>query len=94
MYTRLIGVTVGIRELRDNFRSYLQRVKEGEEVTVTERGKVVARLVPAERSRREELIARGLITPATRPWTPVDLDSLVRVDPPLSEEIIRQRGSD
>lgn len=90
-----MGVTVGIRELRNNFRSYLLRVKAGEEVTVTDRGRAVAKLVPAGRpSKWDELVARGLITPATRPWTPVDLDSLIEVDPPLSEEIIRQRGSD
>lgn len=90
-----MGVTVGIRELRNNLRSYLQRVKHGEDVVITDRGKVVAKLVPMEgRSKRDELIARGVITPATRPWQPIDLDRLVEAEYPLSEEVIRQRGAD
>ena len=39
--------TVGVRELRQNLSKYLDRVKEGETLTVTERGKEVARLVPS-----------------------------------------------
>jgi prevent-host-death family protein len=37
--------TVGVRELRQNLSKYLDRVKAGETLTVTERGKEVARLV-------------------------------------------------
>jgi prevent-host-death family protein len=39
--------TVGVRELRQNLSKYLDRVKAGEDLVVTERGEVVARLVPA-----------------------------------------------
>jgi prevent-host-death family protein len=39
--------SVGIRELRQNLSRYLDRVKAGEDLVVTERGAVVARLVPA-----------------------------------------------
>jgi prevent-host-death family protein len=39
--------TVGVRELRQNLSRYLDRVKEGEDLVVTERGEVVARLIPA-----------------------------------------------
>jgi prevent-host-death family protein len=39
---------VGVRELRQNLSKYLDRVKAGENLTVTERGRVVARLVPAD----------------------------------------------
>lgn len=39
--------TVGVRELRQNLSRYLERVKEGETLTVTERGHEVARLVPS-----------------------------------------------
>ncbi len=40
---------VGIRELRQNLSRYLERVKDGETLTVTERGHEVARLVPSNR---------------------------------------------
>jgi prevent-host-death family protein len=39
--------TVGVRELRQNLSRYLERVKAGETLTVTERGHEVARLVPS-----------------------------------------------
>lgn len=39
--------TVGVRELRQNLSKHLARVKAGEDLVVTERGEVVARLVPA-----------------------------------------------
>src|ERR1700679_3029281 len=39
--------TVGVRELRQNLSIYLARVKEGETLTVTERGREVARLIPS-----------------------------------------------
>jgi prevent-host-death family protein len=42
-----MGKAVGVRELRQNLSRYLDRVKEGEALEVTERGRVVARLIPA-----------------------------------------------
>lgn len=39
--------TVGVRELRQNLSRYLQRVKDGASLEVTEHGRVVARLSPA-----------------------------------------------
>ena len=42
--------TVGVRELRQNLSRYLARVKDGETLTVTERGHEVARLVPSRSS--------------------------------------------
>jgi prevent-host-death family protein len=41
------ATTVGVRELRQNLSKYLTRVKQGETLTVTERGHEVARLVPS-----------------------------------------------
>lgn len=38
---------VGVRDLRQNLSRYLDRVKEGEALDVTEHGRVVARLSPA-----------------------------------------------
>lgn len=37
---------VGVRELRQNLSKYLDRVKAGEDLVVTEHGREVARLVP------------------------------------------------
>lgn len=56
---------VGVRELRDHLSRYLNAVREGDEVTVTDHGKAVARLVPVGQPRPlDRLIAEGLVTPA------------------------------
>lgn len=39
--------TVGVRELRQNLSVYLERVKRGETLTVTEHNQIVATLQPA-----------------------------------------------
>ena len=55
----------GIRELRDHLSRYLERVQAGEEVTVTDRGRPVARLVPVGQPRPfDRLVAEGIIEPA------------------------------
>jgi prevent-host-death family protein len=43
--------TVGVRELRQNLSRYLERVKNGASLEVTEHGRVVARLSPAGETR-------------------------------------------
>lgn len=48
----------GVAELKAKLSEYLARVKAGEEVVVTERGRPVARLVPVRAGgERERLIA-------------------------------------
>jgi prevent-host-death family protein len=39
-------IEVGVRELRNNLSRYLDRVREGEELVVTDRGNAVARVLP------------------------------------------------
>ncbi|HEV7493327.1 type II toxin-antitoxin system prevent-host-death family antitoxin [Baekduia sp.] len=57
---------IGVRELRQHATRYLSRVKAGETVEVTERGRLVALLVPPDpaSSARERLIASGQLVPA------------------------------
>jgi len=52
---------VGVRELRQNLSVYLRRVAAGERLTVTERGRPVARLSPLvdAEDTLERLIAEG-----------------------------------
>lgn len=70
--------TVGVRELRQNLSKYLDRVKAGEALVVTERGREVARLVPSPPGAYAELAARfGARPPAERLE-----DIALRLDPP------------
>lgn len=56
-----------MRELRQHASRYLARVKSGETVEVTERGRLVALLVPPDpqRGARERLIAEGRLIPSS-----------------------------
>ena len=56
---------IGVRELRQNASQYLARAQRGEVVEVTSRGRVVARLVPAEGDQWEQMVAAGVVQPAT-----------------------------
>ncbi len=56
---------VGIRELNQDTSGVLARVKRGDTVDVTERGTVIARLVPAQPAPMADLIASGALQPAT-----------------------------
>lgn len=59
---------VGVKELKNQLSRYLSHVKIGQDVLITERGKVVARIIQEEsvRSRTREvlqpLIEQGLVT--------------------------------
>lgn len=58
--------TAGVAELKARLSFYLASVKEGEEVTVTDRGKPIARLVPLEpaargQGRLQELARLGVV---------------------------------
>ncbi len=64
-------VEVGIRDLRADLSRWIKRVREGEELVVTDRGEPVARIVPANgRSRFDELVAAGVIKLAPRRKAP------------------------
>ncbi len=61
----------GVRELRDHLSRYLELVRGGQEVTVTDHGRAVARLVPLDGVRPlDRLIAEGLAVPASAPKLP------------------------
>ncbi len=70
---------VGIRELRQNLSVYVDRVKEGETLEVTEHGRPVARLAPIrpkESSPYERMLAEGRAVAAVNDLLdvrPVDL---------------------
>ena len=58
---------VGVRELRNHLSRYLDRVRDGNELVVTDRGRAIARLVPVGGERvLDRLIGEGVVTPARR----------------------------
>jgi prevent-host-death family protein len=82
---------IGVRELRQNASRYLDRVKAGETVEVTERGVLVAVLQPPTpaASERERLISAGQLIPSRRPRripTPAPGPSQVSTEDALDAE--------
>jgi prevent-host-death family protein len=89
---------IGVRELRQNASRYLAMVKAGETVEVTERGELIALLVPAQRSRtaRDRLIAAGQIIPAASPTGRLRSSRPVLIAPgePTNQELLDAERED
>lgn len=73
---------VGIRELRNHLSRYLDRVRDGDELLVTDRGHAIARVVPVESERvLDRLVAEGVVTRArqkrSRAPKPIDVKTTV-----------------
>jgi antitoxin (DNA-binding transcriptional repressor) of toxin-antitoxin stability system len=88
---------IGIRELRQNASRYLALVKAGQTVEVSERGALVALLVPPPRSQsgRDRLVAAGRLIPASNPTgrlrSPHPVQ--IRADEPTNEQLLdAERG--
>ena len=89
---------VGVRELRQNLSVYLDRVKAGETLEVTERGQPVAQLGPRPSrpvSIIDQMIAEGRITPATVDHRTIPPAPVIpHRGPTLSEVIIQMRDEE
>lgn len=69
MNVAMVRSEVGIRELKNGLSGYIDRVRDGEEVIVTDRGRPVARLsaLDAPDDRLAELVAAGVVRPPSSP---------------------------
>ncbi len=83
-----------MRELKNNLSRYLRRVRGGESVRVTMRGRAVADLVPPSEDEPsiERLTALGRITPATKPHSPAP--EPIDLGYSLSDRLIADREAD
>jgi prevent-host-death family protein len=80
---------IPIRVLNQNTAGVVERVRNGETVEITNRGEPVARLVPVVTGELDDLIARGMVVPATLhgPWRAPQGDVDVEAD---AAELVRQ----
>ena len=90
---------VGVRELRQNLSVYLDRVKAGETLAVTEHGQPVAQLAPHPTkavSIIDQMIADGRITPATfdHRKIPPPIQNPDRTRATLTEILLQMRDED
>lgn len=84
---------VGVRELRQNLSVYLDRVRAGEVLEVTERGKPVARLTPPPTGEEwlDRLIAEGKARPPRRSWESLPPPVKLEGPMPITEALEEQR---
>jgi len=82
--TTLPETTVGIRELKAQLSAYLQQVKAGATLTITEHGKPIGRIVPLPKTREErlqEMIDAGFASWSGKKVQPIDESELVHLAP-------------
>ncbi len=64
MYYTCRMAEIPVRVLNQETAKVLARVKAGEEITLTERGTVIARIVPASAGLLNDLVRSGRVRPA------------------------------
>jgi prevent-host-death family protein len=84
---------IGIRELRQHASVYVDLAEKGYTVDITNRGRLVAQLVPVADpdSPLQRLIAEGIILPAEEPGNLLGIEPAPPVPPgkPTGSEILR-----
>ena len=85
-------IEVGIRELKNNLSRYLDRVRSGDQVIVTDRGRPIARLtsIDAASTKLAELVDSGLVQPPTEPERRRSAHR-VKASGPVSDLVAEQR---
>ena len=85
---------IGVRELRQHASLYVDLAEQGYTVDITNRGRLVARLVPVEEleSPLERLFAAGILEPAEDPGDLLDVEPYPAVADgrPTASEILQQ----
>ena len=88
------GLQVGIKDLRDGLSRYLDRVRSGGTITVTDHGRPIARITPVGRlTTYEQMLRDGRITPGRVPKG-TTIPQPIETAGPVSDFIAEQRGPD
>jgi len=88
---KIVMESVGIRELKTHLSSYISKIRKGQRIIVTDRGKEVAELVPISKERRlvKKIVEKGLAS-----WDgkkPVGLTGVTIQGKPLSDTVLKDR---
>ena len=86
--------TVGLRELKNRLAEYVRDVRSGEGVLVTDRGEVVAELVPPGQATAGSGAPSGLVALATRGRLTLGAENDAAVYPKLSRLLKRGRAAE
>jgi prevent-host-death family protein len=80
--------TVGIRALKQNASQVVARAASGEVVTITDRGRPVAQLVPVPGGRVAALLASGQARPAKRSIAALGTPEVGGADHPVLTDVL------
>lgn len=94
----MIETTVGVRELKSQLSEYLRRVKAGDTIVITERGKPIGRIVP-ENAERQLMLGekvQRLLDSGEMEWNGQEPEfiepiPLIRTDVSASDIIVEMR---
>ena len=89
--------TVGIRELKAQISKYMRRVKEGQTLVITERGKPIGRIIPAEQTLEERmlrLVEAGIVKWNGKKLEPRDPIAVNRGSRQISDLVVEDRDID
>jgi prevent-host-death family protein len=80
---------VGIRALKQNASQVVARAAAGDVITVTDRGRPVARIVPIRTSRIQELLDAGVGTARTASLADLPAPRTARRGEPTPSEVLQ-----
>ena len=83
-------IRAGVRHVKDHLSEYLRRVREGERVTITDRGRPIAKIVGFEEPGGDG-VARSLVRQGVGDWgggKPRGLADAPRLPGRRAEEIV------
>ena len=86
--------TVGLRELKNRLAEYVRDVRSGEGVLVTDRGEVVAELVPPGQATATSGAPTGLVALSKRGQLTLGAENDAAVYPKLSRLLKRRRAAE
>jgi prevent-host-death family protein len=85
--------TVGVRDLKNKLSEYLRRVRLGESVLVTDRGEVVAELLPPGQGPGDPSVPAGLQSLAKRGLLTLGAAAGTDLYPALARQPSKRRRS-
>lgn len=84
-------ISVGIKELKARLSSYVDKVRHGEEVVITEHGKDVALVIPISRERKA---VKSLLEAGRAKWSggkPAGVEGIRIKGKSLSKTVLEER---
>ncbi|HAK44775.1 MAG TPA: type II toxin-antitoxin system prevent-host-death family antitoxin [Spirochaeta sp.] len=81
-------ITVGIRNLRNSLSKYINLVKNGETVLITDHNKIVAEIIPAELSERNDSFLKSYIDEQSQAGKMIKATMNTKIDSTGTEEAV------